>query len=100
MSELNIKLPCNIGDTIYVVPSHANYGLNLLHRHRENNRVYVQTINEIRINRNGWYVMTCDNMGCQVDSLLGETWFFTREEAEKKLEELKGTYKELYNATS
>ena len=84
-----VEIPCKIGDTIYVVPSKAVYGLNILHKLEKNNRIYKQVIDEVRITRRGWYLKTCDLMDTQVDSSLGETWFLTEAEAEAKLDELR-----------
>ena len=84
-----VEIPCKIGDTIYVVPSKAVYGLNILHKLEKNNRIYKQVIDEVRITRRGWYLKTCDLMDTQVDSFLGETWFLTEAEAEAKLDELR-----------
>lgn len=94
------ELPCKVGDTIYVVPSKAVYGLNILHKREKHNRIYKQVIDEVRITRRGWYLKTCDLMDTQVDSLLGETWFLTEAEAEAKLNELsqaEARLKELQN---
>lgn len=84
-----VEIPCKIGDTIYVVPSKAVYGLNILHKFEKNNRIYKQVIDEVRITRRGWYLKTCDSMDTQVDSSLSETWFLTEAEAEAKLDELR-----------
>ena len=89
------EAPCKIGDTIYAIPSDAVYGLNMLH-HNDNNKVYEQIIDEVRFTRRGWYVMTCDLRDCQSDSSLGETWFFTKEEAEEKLQERYNKWTKVY----
>lgn len=59
-----------------------------------NNRVYHQKAYSIVFSQSGWFVQ-CDkdsihapNIIC-VDVEYGKTWFLTREEAEKKLEEMK-----------
>ncbi len=53
-----IELPCKVGDTVYVIPSKVNYDLNKLNRHSENNRVYEQTVDEVRMFKNGNYLLT------------------------------------------
>lgn len=44
-----LKLPCAVGDTVYVIPSKTNYKLNIINGHSENNRVYEQIVNRIEI---------------------------------------------------
>ena len=89
---LLVRLPVAIGDDIYKVPSKANYDLNVLNGYKANNRVYHQKVYSIVFSQRGWFVQ-CDkdsiyapNVIC-VDVEYGKTWFLTREEAEKKLEE-------------
>lgn len=91
---LLVRLPVAIGDDIYKIPSKANYDLNVLNGYNANNRVYHQKVYSIVFSQRGWLVQ-CDkdsiyapNVIC-VDVEYGKTWFTTREEAEKKLEELK-----------
>lgn len=91
---LLVRLPVKIGDDIYKIPSKANYDLNVLNGYKANNRVYHQKVYSIVFSQSGWLVQ-CDkdsiyapNVIC-VDVEYGKTWFLTREEAEKKLEELK-----------
>lgn len=91
---LLVRLPVKIGDDIYKIPSKANYGLNVLNGYKANSRVYHQKVYSIVFSQSGWFVQ-CDkdsiyapNVIC-VDVEYGKTWFLTREEAEKKLEEMK-----------
>ena len=91
---LLVSLPVKIGDDIYKIPSKANYDLNVLNGYKANNRVYHQKVYSIVFSQRGWFVQ-CDkdsihapNVIC-VDVEYGKTWFLTREEAEKKLEEMK-----------
>ena len=91
---LFVGLPVKIGDDIYKIPSKANYDLNVLNGYKANNRVYHQKVYSIVFSQRGWFVQ-CDkdsinapNVIC-VDVEYGTTWFLTREEAEKKLEEMK-----------
>ena len=90
---LLVRLPVKIGDDIYKIPSKANYGLNVLNGYKANSRVYHQKVYSIVFSQSGWFVQ-CDkdsiyapNVIC-VDVEYGKTWFLTREEAEKKLEEI------------
>lgn len=91
---LLVRLSVKIGDDIYKIPSKANYDLNALNGYKANNRVYHQKVYSIVFSQRGWFVQ-CDkdsinapNVIC-VDVEYGKTWFLTREEAEKKLEEMK-----------
>lgn len=91
---LLMRLPVKIGDDIYKIPSKANYDLNVLNGYKANNRVYHQKAYSIVFSQSGWFVQ-CDkdsihapNVIC-VDVEYGKTWFLTREEAEKKLEEMR-----------
>lgn len=90
---LIVRLPVKIGDDIYKIPSKANHDLNVLNGYKANNRVYHQKAYSIVFSQSGWFVQ-CDkdsihapNVIC-VDVEYGKTWFLTREEAEKKLEEM------------
>lgn len=94
-----IELPVKLGDKIYIVPSEENFLINALF-HKERNKIYEFTVNEIRYNRYGFAVV------CYVDRLpfffyeddykyrckayeterfYGETWFTQRVDAENKL---------------
>ena len=91
---LLVRLPLKIGDDIYKIPSKANYDLNVMNGYKASNRVYHQKVYSIVFSQSGWFVQ-CDkdsiyapNIIC-VDVEYGKTWFLTREEAEKKLEEMK-----------
>lgn len=100
-----IVLPVKIGDTIYVVPSETNYRLNIVNGREEQNKVYGWIVSEIRYNKHG-YSIVCDVGDAQfycnyeppknlcghfdTEKYYGETWFSTLEEAEKKLQELRG----------
>lgn len=91
---LLVRLPVKIGDDIYKIPSKTNYNLNVLNGYKANNRVYHQKVYSIVFSQRGWFVQ-CDkdsihapNVIC-VDVEYGKTWFLTREEVEKKLEEMK-----------
>ncbi len=82
-------LPVKAGDKIYVVPSKVNYDLNRVNRYYEHNRVYEQTVDEIRFFKNSVYMVYCCYYQQNHHSeFFGETWFLTREKAEAKLKEL------------
>lgn len=90
---LLVKLPCKIGDTVYQIPSKVNYDLNVLHGYDANNRVYHQKVSKIVLDGEYWY-LECDKDReygtgriC-LDRSFGETWFLTKEEAEKALKEM------------
>ena len=91
---LLVRLPVKIGDDIYKIPSKANYDLNVLNGYKANNRVYHQKVYSIVFSQRGWFVQ-CDKDSIHVPNVIcvdveyGKTWFLTREEAEKKLEEMK-----------
>ena len=83
-------LPVKAGDKIYVVPSKVNFDLNRINRYHEHNRVYEQTVDEIRFFKNGVYmVYSCCYQQNHHSEFFGETWFLTRKEAEKRLKELR-----------
>lgn len=91
---LLVRLPVKIGDDIYKIPSKANYDLNVLNGYKANNRVYHQKVYSIVFSQRGWFIQ-CDKDSIYVPNVIcadigyGRTWFLTREEAEKKLEETK-----------
>lgn len=83
---LLLRLPCKVGDTVYVIPSQVNYDLNVLNRHTENNRVYAQIVDSMRMWRNGKYCLsTCEGLRLVLSEYFGETWFLTKGEAENAL---------------
>lgn len=91
---LLVRLPVKIGDDIYKIPSKVNYNLNVLNGYKANNRVYHQKVYSIVFSQRGWFVQ-CDKDSIHAPNIIcldveyGKTWFLTREEAEKKLEEMK-----------
>jgi len=85
-----IKLPCKVGDTIYVVPSETNFCLNAMFGHKTDNRIYEQIIESINFYKAGVYIaVTCDGLYTNHSEFLNENWFLTYEEAEEKLKKLK-----------
>lgn len=90
-----LKLPCKIGDKIFVIPSRANYGINIVNRHEENNRVYEQIVDRITFYKSGYLLSTCEGHACVIEESYKETWFLTKEEAENALRKLKDVWKEL-----
>lgn len=89
-----LKLPCAVGDTVYVILSKTNYKLNIINGLGENNRVYEQVVNRIEISKTGYLLATCDGMASVVDAFYKKNWFLTREEAEAALKELERGYSE------
>lgn len=91
---LLVRLPCKVGDDVYIIPSPTNLGLNILAGHEENNRVYHQHIGSITFTDGHWYATSREEYGVYSEKVLndiayGITWFTDYEEAEKKLEEMK-----------
>lgn len=80
--------PCKFGDTVYVIPSKTNRGLNIINGFAHLNRVYEQKISKIEIFADNKYLLTtCDGLQSVHCDLYKETWFLSREEAEAKLKE-------------
>lgn len=90
-----VKLPCEIGDDVWFIPSQTCYKLNILNGHNEANRVYHQKVARITFDENGWY-MVCDKdlkyaiVNTLIGKMFNKTWFLTQSEAEAKLKELRG----------
>ncbi len=103
-----IVLPVKIGDKIYCVPSKVNYEINKINKKEERNKICEFVVSEIRYTKYGYSVVCyvdyipfyfnyeiakthCEDF--EIEQFYGETWFATREEAEKRLSELKGDNK-------
>lgn len=88
---LLVRLPCKIRDDVYIIPSPPIYGLNIFYGCENVNRVYHQHIESITFAGSHWYATGHNEYKEKVlnDTAFGTTWFLTREEAEKKLEEMK-----------
>lgn len=85
---LLLRLPCNIGDTIFVIPSKINFKLNVLNGYQNNNKVYAQVVCNFVLTKYGLMINTCDGF-CHVrDTERGETWFLTMEEAAAALKKM------------
>lgn len=87
-----IELPCKVGDTVYAIPSLANFRLNVLHGLSENNRVCEQKVHSVQMwDPVEWCILTCDGDGIALlpQRNYKKTWFLTKAEAEKALEGLK-----------
>lgn len=88
---LLLRLPCKVGDTVFVIPSRVNCALNRLNGYSENNRVYVQRVHSIRMYSNDRYLLvTCEGLESVLSDTYKETWFLTKEEAKAALEKMKG----------
>lgn len=86
---LLLRLPCKVGDTIYVIPSKVNYELNIINGHAENNRVYKQKVYSIQMFSNARYLLTaCEGYNSVLSDFYKATWFLTPEEAEQALTEM------------
>lgn len=89
---MKIQLPFEIGDKIYIVPSITNYRLNCMHKYEFCNKVHEQKIVSVNLCENNVYLVCT-----QVDYMknyshsnsFNETWFLNKEDAEKKLNELR-----------
>lgn len=88
---LLVRLPCKAGDDVYIIPSPPICGLNIFYGCENVNRVYHQHIESITFAGSHWYATGRNEYKEKVlnDTAFGTTWFLTREEAEKKLEEMK-----------
>lgn len=86
---LLVRLPCKVGDDVYIITSPPVCELNILNGYENLNRVYHQHIELITFAGSHWYATGREEYKEKVlnDTAFGTTWFLTREEAEKKLEE-------------
>jgi hypothetical protein len=72
---LLLRLPCKVGDTVYYIDDYY---------------VYADKVNSIEIRKeNGKYIFCIAYMDYKEEDF-GKTVFLTKEEAEKKLESMKG----------
>lgn len=91
-----IKLPCKIGDEIFVIPSKANQGINIVNGHEELNRVYKQTVENYRVYRSGYMLITCGGISSVIEELYKETWFLTEDEAEAALKAISSEWQKVF----
>lgn len=87
---LLLRLPCKVGDTVYAIPSWANYRLNKSFGKMELNRVYPQIVDHIEYNSYGYLISTNNGMTVYRQEVFNETWFLTQEVAEQALAEMQG----------
>lgn len=85
---LLLRLPCKVGDDIYVIPNEVNYRINKSFGAKGLNAVCRQVVDHIEFNSYGYLVSTNEGMTVHRQEAFGETWFLTREEAEQKLKEM------------
>lgn len=87
---LLVRLPCKVGDDAYIIQSPPIYGLNIFYGCKNVNRVYHHYIESITFAGSHWYATSRNEYMEKVlnDIAFGTTWFLTREEAERKLEEV------------
>lgn len=83
-----LKLPCKVGDTVYVIPSEVNYRLNIANGMKKHNRVYEQPVSRIEFLPGGYVLSTCDGMDRVSDRFFNITWFLTKKEAEEALKKM------------
>ena len=86
-----LRLPCKVGDDAYIIPSPPIYELNIFYGCENVNKVYHQHIESITFAGIHWYATGRNEYKEKAlnDTAFGKTWFLAREEAEKKLEEMK-----------
>lgn len=85
---LLLKLPCKVGDTIFVIPSKTNYELNIINGYAENNKVYCQQVDSVQIFSGGYTLKTRDGLCGTLSDFYKKTWFLTQAEAEEALEKM------------
>ena len=90
---LLVRLPCKVGDDVYIIPSPSVYGLNIINGYENLNRVYHQHVGSITFADSHWYATSREEYKVYSEKVLndiafGITWFTDREEAEKKLKEM------------
>lgn len=86
-----LKLPCAVGDTVYVIPSEVNYRLNIANianGMKKHNRVYEQPVSRIEFFPGGYVLSTCDGIDSVSDRFFNITWFLTKKEAEEALKKM------------
>ena len=88
------RMPCKVGDDVYIIPSPTVYRLNIINGYEKLNKICHQHVGTIVITAGHWYARSREEYGVYNEKVLndiafGTRWFLTREEAEKKLEELK-----------
>ena len=91
---LLVRLPCKVGDDVYIIPSPSVYRLNIINGYEKHNKIYHQHVRTITITAGHWYATSREEYGVYNEKVLndiafGTTWFLASEEAEKKLEEFK-----------
>lgn len=92
---LLVRLPCKVGDDVYIIPSPTVYRLNIINGYEKLNKICHQHVGTIVITAGHWYATSREEYGVYNEKVLndiafGTTWFLTREEAEKKMEEYYG----------
>lgn len=85
---LILRLPCKIGDDIFVIPSEVNYRLNKSFGAKGLNSVRRQVVHHIEFNSYGYLIATNEGATVYRQEAFCETWFLTKEEAEAALQAL------------
>ena len=83
---------CNIGDTIYKIPSNSAYESHILNNQLQQNRVYEMQVTSVEKSGDEYKLKYLDYYSECYSILYGKTWFLTKEEAEAALAELKQKY--------
>lgn len=83
---------CNIGDTIYQIPINSVYESHILNNVPEQNRVYEMQVTSVEREGDRYKLKYLDYYSSCYSDFYGKTWFLTREEADKALEELGQKY--------
>lgn len=85
---LLVKIPCKIGDTIYVIPSKPMYDINIANGHEERNIIYEQIVSGVIPSKEGYILYTCGNQNIVLGGEYKNTWFLEKEEAKTALSKL------------
>lgn len=88
------RVSCKVGDDVYIIPSPTVYRLNIINGYEKLNKICHQHVGTIVITAGHWYATSREEYGVYNEKVLNDiafrtTWSLTREEAEKKLEEMK-----------
>ena len=88
------RMPCKVGDDVYIIPSPTVYRLNIINGYEKLNKICHQHVRTIVITAGHWYATSREEYGVYNEKVLndiafGITWFTDREEAEKKLKEMR-----------
>lgn len=91
---LLVRLPVKPGTIIYKIPDKLCFDFNILFGRKNKNVVNQEKVFNIIFSKNNWFIQcdkdgACDPENTFSDTEYGKTWFTDREEAKKKLDEIK-----------